>query len=203
MKVETEIKVVLEDAEEFQRRLISLNPMHVSSLHFEDNYLLDYADGRIRSQSGALRVRLTEEADFLTFKGAPRPSTVFKSREELETTVEDGRVVLGILERLGLRAWFQYQKYRQEYALASTLTPKDKVLIAVDLTPIGNFAEFEGSEECIRGIAAAMGFTEPQFLRDSYYSLYSRFCRDRGEPVTHMVFPPGQVGIPGQDKEDS
>ena len=191
MSIETEVKVVLVDSGEFQRRLNLLSRVSSSARHFEDNYLLDFPDGRIRSQMGLIRVRLTDEANFLTFKGQPLPSEVFKSREELETTVADGTMALRILEQLGLRVWFRYQKYRQEFTVPSGRRPADEVHIAVDRTPIGDFVEFEGSEDGIRDIAGMLGFEESQFLQDSYYSLYVRYCRDRGEPVTNMIFPPG------------
>ena len=38
-----------------------------------------------------------------------------KLREELETQVGDGALVRLIIERLGYRAWFRYQKHREEY----------------------------------------------------------------------------------------
>lgn len=190
MSVETEVKVILEDAVEFRQRLSVLKPADLSPRHFEDNYLLDYPDGRIRSQGGLIRVRLTGHGCSLTYKGPPNPTGVFKSREELETRVEDGRIMLQVLEKLGLQIWFRYQKYRQEYLLVSGGIQGREVQIAVDATPIGDFAEFEGSEESIRAVATELGFQESQFLRDSYYSLYARFCQDRGNPTTHMIFPP-------------
>jgi adenylate cyclase, class 2 len=188
--IETEVKVVLVDVGEFQRRLDRLNRAVSSARHFEDNYLLDFPDGRMRSEMRLVRVRLTDARCFLTFKERPLASEVFKSREELETTVADGTTVLRILEHLGLRVWFRYQKYRQEFIVPSAQRHAETVHIAVDRTPIGDFAEFEGSEEGIRDVAGMLGFEEAQFLKDSYYSLYVRYCRDRGERVTNMTFPP-------------
>jgi adenylate cyclase class 2 len=198
LSVETEVKVVLADVVEFHRRLSLLKALSLSDRHFEDNYVLDYSDARIHSQQGLLRVRLTKQACFLTYKGPPRPEGIFKSREELEIRVEDGRSLLEILGRLGLQVWFRYQKFREEFALAPDRISGAEVHIAVDATPIGDFAEFEGSEDDIRKVAGAMGFNESHFLKDSYYSLYSRFCLDRGNPVTNMVFTPtSQDGTDG------
>ncbi len=203
MGVETEVKVVLEDAVEFRRRLSVLKPVDLSPRHFEDNYMLDYPDGRIRSQGGVIRVRLTDRKSCFTYKGPPHPTGVFKSREELETGVEDGWIILQVLEKLGLRTWFRYQKYRQEYVLVPGQTQPGEVHVAVDTTPIGDFAELEGSEENIRAAAAKLGFQESQFLRNSYYSLYARFCQERGNPVTHMIFPPVPDGKTASGREES
>ena len=51
-----------------------------------------------------------------------------KLREELETSIGDGALVLAMLERLGFRVWFRSEKYREEFALAD-------VVIAIDETP--------------------------------------------------------------------
>ena len=80
----------------------------------------------------------------LTFKGPVQPSAM-KLREELETAVGDGTLMLRLLEELGFRVWFRYQKYREEFAL-------DDVIVAVDETPVGTYVEIEGGE---RGIATA------------------------------------------------
>jgi adenylate cyclase class 2 len=202
MSVETEVKVVLEDVEEFQRRLRFLKAGTVLARHFEDNLLLDYPDGRVRAQGRLVRVRLTEWGCFLTYKGPPHPAGNFKSREELETRVEDGSIVLRILEQLGLQLWFRYQKYREEYVLAARRTEGREVYIAVDATPIGDFAELEGAEADIREVAAEIGLKESQFLRDSYYSLYYQFCQKRGEPATNMIFPSGAAGVAAAGGED-
>lgn len=190
MSIETEVKVSLVDVGEFQCRLDRLRATASSARHFEDNYLLDFPDGRMRSEMRLVRVRLTDAGCFLTFKERPLPSEVFKSREELETAVANGVTALRILECMGLRVWFRYQKYRQEFTVPSTQRPAERVHIAVDRTPIGDFAELEGSEEGIRDVAGMLGFREAQFLKESYYSLYVRHCRERGDPVTNMTFPP-------------
>ena len=51
--------------------------------------------------------------------------------------------LLQVLERIGMSVCFRYQKYRREFAIG-------EVHVAVDETPIGNYVEFEGSEDGIR-----------------------------------------------------
>ncbi len=181
MGVETEIKIKIEDAECFCRKLEALSPGVLSERHFEDNCLLDFPDQKLKSERCLLRVRFAGNQSCLTFKGAPRPEGIFKIREELETVIEDGAVLLHILERLGMRVGFRYQKYRREFLL-------DEVHVAVDETPIGNYVEFEGSEESILRLAGRMGIPESRFLRLSYYSLYLEFCQVQGIDPGFMVF---------------
>ncbi len=181
MSIETEIKVKIEDPVSFCSRLNALNAALLSARHFEDNHLLDFADLKLRSGQSLLRIRFANNHSCLTYKGPPRPEGIFKTREELEIRLEDGAAMLQILLRIGMHVCFRYQKYRQEYAV-------DGVHVAVDETPIGNYVEFEGSEEGIRNLARRMEIAESQFLRFSYYFLYVEYCRGKGVDPGSMVF---------------
>jgi len=186
--VETEIKIQLSSLDDFKARLLQLNPRPLSERHFEDNFVLDYPEGFLRSRACLLRVRKTKGKEFVTFKGPPQRSALFKSREENETEVESADVMLRIFEQIGMKVWFRYQKYREEYAVPVSCGPVGELKVALDATPIGTFAELEGSEEGIREVASKLGFGESQFLRDSYYALFARYCRLRGEEPEQMVF---------------
>jgi predicted adenylyl cyclase CyaB len=181
VSIETEIKIKIEDVTSFCRRLEALSPGILSERHFEDNFLLDFPDNKLGSNQCLLRIRFAEGRNFLTFKGTPRTEGIFKTREELETTLEDGTTMLQVLNRIGMCVGFRYQKYRREFEL-------DGVHVAVDETPIGNYAEFEGSEKEIRDLAGKMDISESQFLRFSYYSLYLDYCRAKGETPGLMVY---------------
>jgi adenylate cyclase class 2 len=181
MGIETEIKIKINDPADFCRRLSALGASPLSERHFEDNHLLDFPDGRLRASQCLIRIRQARDQACITFKGTPRAEGVFKVREELETGLDDGAIVLHILERLGLQVCFRYQKYRREFEV-------DEVHVAVDETPVGNYVEFEGSEEGIRNLAAKMGMAESRFLRASYASLYLDYCREKGLTPKCMIF---------------
>jgi adenylate cyclase, class 2 len=187
MAIETEIKLPLADLDLFRTNLGRLNPVRISERHFEDNYVLDFPDAQMRSQGRLLRVRITSSTSFLTFKEAASPEGPFKVREELETPVQDGLETLEILQRIGMQVWFRYQKYREEFSVLLE-TRKGEVHVALDETPVGAFAELEGRQELIRKVAEKVGFSESHFIKDSYYSLYLRYCGDRGVIPRHMVF---------------
>ena len=72
----------------------------------------------------------------LTYQGPVQPSTM-KLREELETVVGDGEMLLRVFGELGLHVWFRYEKYREEFA-------HEDVIVAIDETPVGVFVEIEG-----------------------------------------------------------
>ncbi len=104
-----------------------------------------------------------------------------KLREELETVVGDGQVVLHILEELGLHVWFRYEKYREEFA-------HEDVTVAVDETPVGVFVEIEGSEHGIVATADALGRTQADYVLDSYRGLFLKHREQFGLRGTDMVF---------------
>jgi adenylate cyclase class 2 len=188
MADETEVKIQVSDLEKLREKLLDLNAQVLSDRHFEENSVLDTQEGRLRADACLLRVRKTKGKESVTFKGPPRPSVVFKSREESETVVESADTMLKIFKQIGMEVWFRYEKYREEFSVPVSSGPPGEILVALDATPIGDYAELEGSEEGIREVAKKLGLGESQFLRDSYYSLFVRFCRERGEEPKHMVF---------------
>ncbi len=194
MSTETEIKLKIKDREDFRRRLDVLAPVLLSGRHLEDNHLLDYPDGRVRAQYCMVRVRAAGEDSSMTFKGPARPAGVFKVREELETPVGDPAAALAIFAKLGMQVWFRYQKYREEYEVGGGAAGNEVVRLALDETPVGDYVEIEGPEPAIRRVAAALGFDEAEFLRDSYYSLYLKFCRNFDMEPGHMIFSAGPAG---------
>jgi adenylate cyclase, class 2 len=181
VSIETEIKIQIEDTAGFCRQLDSLNPGILSVRHFEDNYLFDFSDRSLRSRQCLLRVRISAGGCYLTYKGLPRQEGIFKTREELETRIEDATTLLQILEGIGMRICFRYQKYRREFIL-------NGVHVTVDETPIGNYAEIEGPEDGILGLARNLGISESRFLRHSYYALYLEHCKKKGVAPQFMVF---------------
>jgi adenylate cyclase class 2 len=86
-----------------------------------------------------------------------------------------------ILERLGFKAAFRYEKYRAEYT-------DGKGVATVDETPIGLYLELEGAPSWIDRTARALGFRRADYITASYYGLYREYCERRGEAVGDMVF---------------
>ena len=181
MGIETEVKIRIDSIEDFIESVLLHGATRVSERSLEDNILFDFPDGRLRQERYVLRVRSVAGRGVLTFKGTPRPDVVFKSREELETGVENPEMAIEILGRIGLQQRFRYQKYRQEFAL-------DSINIAVDETPVGNYAELEGTEDEILNLAVRLGIAESQFIHKSYHALYLDYCRERAIAPQSMIF---------------
>src|SRR5512143_1192761 len=111
---EIEIKLAVASAEE-GRRLLRRAGLRVTRRRvFESNVVFDDARGTLRRAKSLLRVREAGGHGLLTYKG-PATVTRYKSREELETTLEDAATAHVILERLGYRPVFRYEKFRTEF----------------------------------------------------------------------------------------
>jgi adenylate cyclase class 2 len=164
--VETEIKLRYDSPEGARNALVGIGATLERSRHFEENMLLDHADMRMRIVGSLLRIRETEGAGVLTFKGPRRVVGGIKSREEVESQVSDPKALLYILERLGLRPSFRYQKYREVYSWKG-------LELVIDETPIGTFVEIEGEVDGIREAATALGRSADDYIADSYIALYT------------------------------
>ena len=179
--LEREIKLRFRSPEEARTAILAAEATPLRGRRLQDDYLLDTTDEMLRRRRSALRVRLESGTSLLTFKGPAQPAST-KLREELETIVSDGLLLLRILEDVGFRVWFRCQKYREEFVL-------DDVIVAVDETPFGTFVEIEGGDRGIARMASALSRGPDDYLLDSYRGLFSEHCRQRGLPVTDMLFP--------------
>ncbi|MCG6919624.1 MAG: class IV adenylate cyclase [Acidobacteria bacterium] len=162
---ETEVKLRLESPDAAREALARVGATLVRPRHFEENVLFDDAAGSIRATGGVVRLRTSPHASVLTFKGARRLVEGMKTREERQTLVEEPAAVRIILERLGYRPVFRYQKYRESWTHHGQE-------IEIDETPIGTFLEIEGDPEGIRAVTAELGHEASEYLSESYVGLF-------------------------------
>ncbi len=165
--VESEVKLRLAGPQEGRQALQRLGARLERPRHFEDNQLYDDAQGSLAARGTVVRLRRTPHGGLLTFKGPRRVEDGVKSREELETGVADAGMLALILDRLGLRGTFRYQKYREVWRHGG-------LEIVLDETPVGCFLELEGPPAEIHTVAAALGYTRADYVTDSYVALFFR-----------------------------
>ena len=180
MALEREIKLKFDSAEDARERVLAIGATPLRGRRLQEDCLLDTADDRLFRRRCVLRVRCEGSKGFLTFKGPVQPGPM-KLREELETVVGDGDTLLQVLQELGLRIWFRYEKYREEFSA-------EDVIIAIDETPVGTFVEIEGGEEHIHQTAAALGKTPDDYILDSYRTLFVQHLSATGVSGNDMLF---------------
>jgi adenylate cyclase class 2 len=178
--LEREVKLRFESPDEARAAVLAAGATPLRCRRLQEDCLLDTEDEMLRRRRCVLRVRTESGKSLMTFKGPVQPSSM-KLREEHETIVGDGEVLLRVFEELGLHVWFRYQKYREEYSA-------EDVTIAIDETPIGTFIEIEGGEQGILGITEALGRTPADFVLDSYRGLFVRHREAHGFGGSDMLF---------------
>jgi adenylate cyclase class 2 len=181
--LEREIKLRFESAAEAREAMLAAGATPLYGRRLQEDALLDTDDEQLRRQRCVLRVRMESGKSRLTWKGPVQPSTM-KLREELETVVGDGEMLLRVFGELGLHVWFRYEKYREEFS-------HEDVIVAIDETPVGVFVEIEGTETGIAEMTAALGRTSDDYIVDSYRSLFLQHRERCGLTGSDMVFDNG------------
>jgi adenylate cyclase class 2 len=212
MAHETEIKLRVEDPKKLRVKLKALGARTVGPgggrVH-ELNVLFDTPQEHLRQRGQLLRIRTEtrrlgasdrgkNERVLVTFKrpiagddswredqGPPR---AHKVREEIEVVVSDAARQARILEGLGMRGWFWYEKFRTTYQLPKSQRWASRLLIEIDETPIGVFVELEGPAKSIDRAAKLLGYSRRDYIVTNYLSLYLEECRRRGKKPRNMVF---------------
>ncbi len=168
MAVETEIKFRIADLTELARRLQAAG-FHVDTPRaFESNVLYDTPDRQMRARTEILRIRNYAGRCTVTHKRLPDSSSVeerHKHRIETETEVSNGDTLAEIFVSLGLTPAFRYEKWRTEWS-------DGEGHCVVDETPIGDYAELEGSPAWIDRTAARLGIEHSQYITLSYGRLF-------------------------------
>lgn len=181
--MEIEVKVPVEDLHAIVQKAEGLGYERVRPRHFEANTLFDFRDRSLSYAGCLLRVRETADGALITFKGKVVDDERFKVRPEVETRCESGPSMRAILENIGLKAFFRYEKFREEFQAPGAL-------LCLDEMPFGNFLELEGFPQGIEDLAQKLDLAPETFIRRSYADLYGEHCRKLGEPFGDILFPP-------------
>lgn len=182
---ETEIKLALPDVKSGRALLRSAGFRVTRRRVFERNCMFDTPEAALRKGGALLRVRQAGREATLTYKG-PAAVSRYKSREEVETQAADAGVMATILERVGFRPIFRYEKYRTEYGHAD-----GNGVATLDETPIGVFMELEGTPRWIDHAARQLGFARCDYITASYGRLFLEWRHRQGlDTAADMVFDP-------------
>src|SRR5436190_5221996 len=178
--IEREVKLRFDSVDAARAAVEAAGATPMLGRRLQEDALLDDEEETLRRRGCALRIRCENGKSRITFKGPVQPSAM-KLRDEFETVVGDGVLLLRIFEELGFQVWFRYEKYREEFS-------SEGVTVAVDETPVGVFVEIEGSETGITEMAAAMGRGPSDYILDSYRGLFLQRRDALGLTGADMVF---------------
>lgn len=184
MPVETEIKFRVDDLDGLTSRLEAAGFALCTPRSFESNVLYDTPDREMRARTEILRIRRYAGRWTVTHKRLPDSGPgedTHKHRIETETEIGAGAALEEIFLSLGLVAAFRYEKWRTEWS-------DGEGHCVVDETPIGNYAELEGSPAWIDGAAARLGVDRAHYITLSYGRLFDLWREERGSRAQDLTF---------------
>lgn len=176
--VERELKFAGVELAALRERLEELDAERVTASSFEDNWVFD-RDGEMVESRRLLRLRVNNRGAQLTYKGPPRFEETTKVRVEHQTGVDDAEQTRSLLENLGFEVVRRYQKMREVWRLGG-------VTISLDHTPIGDFAEFEGTGG--QKVADRCGLDPARAERRNYLRLYEDHLEENPDASPDMTF---------------
>jgi adenylate cyclase class 2 len=184
MPIETEIKFRVDDVAALALRLQSAGFRCVTPRSFESNVLYDTPDRQLRARTQILRIRGYAGRSMLTYKRLPASGPGedrHKHRLETEIEIADGEALARLFLDLGLVAAFRYEKWRAEWSDAEGHC-------VIDETPIGDYAELEGSPAWIDRIAARLGVDHAQYVTLSYGRLFEAWRARHASSADDLTF---------------
>ncbi|MGC1461599.1 MAG: class IV adenylate cyclase [Terracidiphilus sp.] len=184
MAIETEIKFRAPDLPGLTRQLEVAGFTLLTPRSFESNVLYDTPDRRMRARTEILRIRSYAGRWTLTHKRLPDAGPGedrHKHRIETETEVADGNALAEVFFSLGLVAAFRYEKWRTEWQ-------DGEGHCVVDETPIGNYAELEGTAEWIDRIAERLGIRPEDYITLSYGRLFDQWRQQHASAANDLTF---------------
>jgi adenylate cyclase class 2 len=184
MPVETEIKFRVDDLAGLAQRLEAAGFRLETPRAFESNVLYDTPSRQMRARTEILRIRSYAGRCTVTHKRLPDigpGEDRHKHRIETETEVADGDALATVFLSLGLAAAFRYEKWRAEWS-------DGQGHCVVDETPIGNYAELEGSAEWIDRAAALLGIAPAQYITLSYGRLFELWREQHHSAAEDLTF---------------
>lgn len=184
MAVETEIKFRVEDLAELGNRLEASGFRMETPRTFESNVLYDTPDRSMRARTEILRIRQYGGKWTLTHKRLPDDGPGedrHKHRVETETQVSDGKALAEVFGSLGLVAAFRYEKWRTEWT-------DGEGHCVVDETPIGVYAELEGTPAWIDEAAEKLGVERAAYMTLSYGRLFEQWRAEHHSSAEDLTF---------------
>jgi adenylate cyclase, class 2 len=178
---ELEVKFYVSDLAEMEARLVQAGATLLQPRSHEFNLRFDTPSGDLHRAQSILRLR-RDKGSHVTFKG---PSTTLGgvlARQEIEFDVNNFSAAQKLIEALGYRANFVYEKHRTTYAL-------DGLKITLDEMPYGNFIEIEGKNaKSIRDAAERFRLDWDLRLPETYISIFRRMRELFGWQFADLTF---------------
>lgn len=181
--MEREVKIRIGDPGAVRARLGELGWEPVGPRAFEQNTVYDTPADELLRSGRLLRLRSYGDRFVMTVKGPVAGNETHKVRDEFEVESSEPNALRGILDTLGYRPVWRYEKYRTEFHREG-----DAGEVLLDETPIGNFIELEGPADWIDRTAAELGRGPDKYILSSYGELFREYGAAHPEAGPDMTF---------------
>jgi adenylate cyclase class 2 len=179
MPTELEVKLRLPSHDPLRHQLRALSAtLHHQTL--ETNTFLDTPTSSLRTTDQGLRIRRNQRQGqqdelIITYKGPKTKGQggAYKSREEIELTVDSYDNAIALLSRLGYHITLSFQKKRETWTL------NDAEIVLDELPPpLGTFAEIEApTEQSITQLLTALNLNTTPRVSESYIELVANYLK--------------------------
>jgi adenylate cyclase class 2 len=185
--LEIEVKISVPDAAAIRAFLRRTGFRVHKPRIFEQNLVLDDAQGSLKARNLLLRLRTAGKTITCTFKNKEIMG-IHKRREEREFHLDDLSEGLAVFEGLGYAPAWKYEKYRTEFVRDQEGGEPEPGVVTLDETPIGVFMELEGPARWIDRTAKELGFSRRDYITASYGRLFLNWCKEYGIESNAMTF---------------
>lgn len=186
MPNELEAKIKVDSLDDVRRRLSELAATRVCRV-LESNRIFDTADRTLFRAGCGLRIRTcTGDGDVpratLTYKG-PQAESRLKSREEIETGLDDAESASAILHALSYVPVIAFEKRRERWRF-------ERCIIELDELPrLGCYVEIEGPDEAaVNDVQQRLGLADRPTIARSYIALLIDHARANNLPSDRIAF---------------
>ena len=177
---EIEIKFRLGNIPAITRKLRAAGFKLVTRRTHEQNTLYDLEGNPLKQRGEILRLRKYGDEWVLTHKSKGRVGK-HKVRIENQTKIEEGKKMEAIIQALGYRPLFRYEKFRAMWS-------DGRGDVVLDETPVGNFGEIEGPSRWIDRTARLLGISAADYITKSYGELFLEWKQQHNSAAEHMTF---------------
>lgn len=175
MPIETEVKIKIDAVEPIKQKLLEMK----AELYKKRALQTDIYFGNKTMKKKGQIMKIRDNA-LLIYKGPSQKKNNIRSNEEIEIMVDNAVHLKQLLEQLDYLQYWKKERYRESYLVNMTQ-------ICIDETPMGNFIEIEGKKDSIIDIAKHLGFSQKNFIADSYSQLWEEFAK-KNKRKGDMVF---------------
>lgn len=178
---EIEVKFFVHSLPELEARLVNAGATLVQPRTHEYNLRFDTPEGSLTQQHSMLRLR-RDYASHITYKGPSSTLGGALARQEIEFEVNNFAAAQKLIEALGFRSRFIYEKYRTTYAL-------NGMKVTLDEMPYGTFVEIESTAaETIPEAAETLALNWEARLPETYTSIFRRLKELFQLPFNDITF---------------